>query len=286
MLDPGDLIAEFASAITDDLDPDVAELGDDLDDCETQLDADKVFELRRTVTRVRVAVDRLSPLPRARSAPRSKSSRRCRSTGCDDDDRLHLSAAADRAARMAEELESIRERAALMHETLTDLRAEQIDQRSLIISIAAMIFLPLTFLTGLYGMNVDGLWLARRALGVRRDRRDLRADRGRRDDLFRPQALAATVRRAQPLDSRRVSRCAVGADVGEFGARLAQFHRARGDPRVERGVRALEVGDPPRARQRALDPRRQHVEIERLGEMIVGARRPAPRPRRRVRCAR
>ena len=71
-----------------------------------------------------------------------------------DDDRLHLNAAADRAARMAEELESIRERSALMHEALTDLRAEQIDTRGLVISIVAMVFLPLTFITGLYGMNV------------------------------------------------------------------------------------------------------------------------------------
>ena len=159
VLDPGDLITEFAVAITADLDPDVAELGDDLDECETQLDADKVFELRRTVTRVRAqsigyrrflapqrtAIEKLATLPVG---------------WLDDDDRLHLSAAADRAARMAEELESIRERAALTHEALTDLRAEQIDQRGLIISIAALIFLPLTFLTGLYGMNVRGLWLA------------------------------------------------------------------------------------------------------------------------------
>jgi zinc transporter len=58
---------------------------------------------------------------------------------------------------MAEELDAIRERAALTHEQLTDLRAEQLDTRSLIISIAAMVFLPLTFITGLYGMNVKGL---------------------------------------------------------------------------------------------------------------------------------
>lgn len=158
--DPGDLIAEFASAITEELDPEVGELGDQLDDCEADLDADKVFELRRKVTKVRstaigyrrfvqpqrAALEKLAALP------------------CDwlhDDDRLHLSSAADRAARMAEELEAIRERSALMHEALTDLRAEQIDSRALLISIVALIFLPLTFLTGLYGMNVEGLPFAK-----------------------------------------------------------------------------------------------------------------------------
>ena len=154
--DPGDLITEFASAITEDLDPEVAELGDSLDDCEQQLDADHVFEQRRSVTRVRVeainyrrflapqrtALEKLAQLP---------------GDWLGDDDRVHLNAAADRAARMAEELEAIRERASLMHEALTDLRAEQLDSRSLVIAIAAMVFLPLTFITGLYGMNVDGL---------------------------------------------------------------------------------------------------------------------------------
>lgn len=154
--DPGDLIAEFAAAITVDLDPEVADLGDALDDCEADLDANRIFQLRREVTKVRVksigyrrflspqraAIEKLAALPIA---------------WLEDEDRMHLSAAADRAARMAEELESIRERSALMHEALTDLRAEQIDQRSLIISVVAMIFLPLTFLTGLLGMNVQGI---------------------------------------------------------------------------------------------------------------------------------
>jgi zinc transporter len=154
--DPGDLIAEFATAITRNLDPEVADLGDTLDDCEADLDADKVFELRRHVTKVRVAAIGY----RRFLAPQRAAIEKLAALPCDwlqDDDRLHLNAAADRAARMAEELESIRERSALMHEALTDLRAEQIDSRSLIISIAAMIFLPLTFITGLYGMNVKGL---------------------------------------------------------------------------------------------------------------------------------
>ena len=157
--DPGDLIAAFATAITSDLDPVVADLGDSLDDCEEQLATDRAFDLRRGVTRVRIqaigyrrflapqrtALEKLAQLPGDWLEP---------------DDRQHLSAAADRAARMAEELDQIRDRAGLMHETLTDLRAEQLDHRGLVISIVAMIFLPLTFLTGVYGMNIDGLPLA------------------------------------------------------------------------------------------------------------------------------
>ena len=154
--DPGDLITAFATAITNDLDPHVADLGDRLDDCEEQLDAGRVFEHRRVVSQVRVAaigyrrflypqrdaLERLAALP---------------GEWLGEEDRIHLAAAADRAARMAEELEAIRERAAVMHDTLSDLRAEQIDNRALVISIAAMVFLPLTFITGLYGMNVEGL---------------------------------------------------------------------------------------------------------------------------------
>jgi len=156
ILDPGDLIAALAQEITEELDPVVAQLGDDLDDCEESIAAHQAFELRRKVNKTRTtaiayrrflapqraALEKLAALP---------------GEWLRDDDRLHLNSAADRAARMAEELEAIRERAALIHETLTDLRAELIDQRSLIIAIAAMVFLPLTFITGLLGMNVDGI---------------------------------------------------------------------------------------------------------------------------------
>ncbi|AQR74503.1 zinc transporter ZntB [Sphingomonas sp. LM7] len=156
VLDPGDLIAALAQEITEELDPMVADLGDSLDDCEEQIAVGHAFELRRLVNGTRsqaigyrrflnpqrAALEKLAAIP---------------GDWLGDDDRLHLSAAADRAARMAEELESIRERSALIHETLTDLRAEQLDQRSLIIAIVAMVFLPLTFITGLLGMNVAGI---------------------------------------------------------------------------------------------------------------------------------
>jgi zinc transporter len=154
--DPGDFVSTLASAITEELDPDVAALGDTLDDCEEAVGRRGVLSMRRVIARVRskaisyrrfvapqrAALDRLGTL---------------RGDWLDDADRAHLNEAADRAARMAEELEAIRERSALLHEQLTDLRAETIDTRSLVISVVAMIFLPLTFLTGLLGMNVAGI---------------------------------------------------------------------------------------------------------------------------------
>lgn len=154
--DGGDFVAALAQAISIQLDPHVADLGDSLDDCEGMLDGGNIYELRRKIAQIRsqaivlrrfVAPDRdaLAAMAQLEFAWISK------------DDRMHLREAADRFARMAEELEAVRERAALLHEQLTDLRAEKIDQRSLAIAVTAFIFLPLTFVTGLLGMNVEGI---------------------------------------------------------------------------------------------------------------------------------
>ena len=157
ILDPGDLVAAFARAISKQLDPEVAELGDRLDDCESALDDTRnLYRLRTEMARIRseaiafrrfVAPDRDALLTLA-------------ALDFDwiaEEDRLHIREAADRFARMTEELESVRERAALLHEQLTDLRGEMMESRALVISIVAFIFLPLTFITGLLGMNVEGI---------------------------------------------------------------------------------------------------------------------------------
>ncbi|SFS05182.1 zinc transporter ZntB [Sphingomonas jatrophae] len=154
--DPGDLVTAIARLITEALDPEIAALGDVLDECEVDLDPSRAFAMRRRIAEVRSdaigyrrfvvpergALERLATLDVG---------------WLDDDDRFHLREAADRFARMGEELEAVRERAALMHEQLTDLRAEQLETRTLVLSIVALVFLPLTFLTGLLGMNVDGI---------------------------------------------------------------------------------------------------------------------------------
>jgi zinc transporter len=155
--DPGDLVAAYARQISTELDPQVAGLGDCLDDIESCLEeAKSLFRHRTTITKARsdaisfrrfVAPDRDALLALAAMDFEWLS----------EDDRIHIREAADKFSRMAEELEAVRERAGLLHEQITDLRAEQLDQRGLELSVVAFIFLPLTFVTGLLGMNVEGI---------------------------------------------------------------------------------------------------------------------------------
>lgn len=154
--DPGDLIAAIAASITRKLDPVVAALGDDIDDCEVALIPENAFKLRSAiaVARSEAIGYRRFVVPQRQALEQMAN---LDAEWLEPEDRLHLHEAADRFARMAEELEAIRERSALMHEQLTDMRAEMMDRRTLILSIVALVFLPLTFLSGLLGMNVAGI---------------------------------------------------------------------------------------------------------------------------------
>jgi zinc transporter len=154
--DPGDLVAAFARAISTQLDPDVAGLGDMLDDCESGLDPHEVYRLRTQIASIRsdaIAYRRFVAPNRDALTTLAQLD----FPWIEEEDRLHIREAADRFARMTEELESVRERAALLHEQITDLRGEQMEARSLYISVVAFIFLPLTFVTGLLGINVAGI---------------------------------------------------------------------------------------------------------------------------------
>lgn len=63
----------------------------------------------------------------------------------------------DRITRALEDLELIRERAMVLQEEMANVSMEQQNQRMYALSIIAAIFLPITFVTGMFGMNVAGL---------------------------------------------------------------------------------------------------------------------------------
>ena len=75
----------------------------------------------------------------------------------DDDSRLQLREVSDRLIRHIEDIDAVRERAAVTQEELQSRLAEQMNTRMYVLSVVAAIFLPLGFLTGLLGINVGGI---------------------------------------------------------------------------------------------------------------------------------
>ena len=63
----------------------------------------------------------------------------------------------DQLIRHIEELDTIRDKVILIQEELANSLSEEMNKKMYMLSIISAIFLPLTFLTGLLGINVGGI---------------------------------------------------------------------------------------------------------------------------------
>lgn len=99
-------------------------------------------QIRRYLLPQREALDRLSRLT---DSPFSAS------------EQVELREQLNRLTLSLEDLDLVRERALVAQEELLNLLAHEQNSRMLVLSIVAAVFLPLSFLTGLFGMNVAGL---------------------------------------------------------------------------------------------------------------------------------
>ena len=75
----------------------------------------------------------------------------------DELNQLRLREVADRQIRHIEDIDEVRERAAMAQEELISRISEQMNERTFVLTIVAAIFLPLGFFTGLLGINVGGV---------------------------------------------------------------------------------------------------------------------------------
>jgi zinc transporter len=75
----------------------------------------------------------------------------------DDRESQDLREETDRLTRYLEDLDLVREHALVAQEELMNRVAQEQNLRVYLLSVVAAIFLPLTFVTGLLGMNVAGL---------------------------------------------------------------------------------------------------------------------------------
>ncbi|MCB9769884.1 MAG: zinc transporter ZntB [Candidatus Omnitrophica bacterium] len=154
--DVGELLAELTAALIERMGPVLDDLNDRVDDMEEQVVSSQKGELRSQLGQLRrtaITLRRyLSPQREVLSRLQTE-----RIEWLSELNRNRIREAMDRLTRYIEDLDAIRERAAVTQEELAGILSEQMNSRMYLLSLVAGIFLPLGLLTGLLGVNVGGI---------------------------------------------------------------------------------------------------------------------------------
>ncbi|MBL8595854.1 MAG: hypothetical protein JNK01_24445 [Devosia sp.] len=153
---PADLVARLALRAADRIEPLIERMGDNLDTIEETLmlnragdSRSRLAHLRRTLINMRRLIwPQRDVLTTLEIEDLSFFTAR---------DRVRLREAAARTARLGDEMQTLSERAVLVHEQLLDTRAEQMNQTMLLLAAATVVLMPLTVISGILGMNVEGI---------------------------------------------------------------------------------------------------------------------------------
>lgn len=134
----------------------IEELDDNMDQLEDEVLGQQTRHLRTELAEVRrTAIGLRRYLMPQREVITHLSLERINWLG--EDERTRLREVSDHLTRYVEDLEEIRERAAVCQEELNSHINAQAGQRMYVLSVVAAVFLPLTFVTGLLGINVGGI---------------------------------------------------------------------------------------------------------------------------------
>ena len=152
---PGALLVALTERIADRIADVVDGIDAELTQFETEISELSVSDARRELSLLR----RQSAAIRRYLAPQREAlDTLFRTRGVlSDDEAYEIREQTDRITRLVEDLDLARERAMVLQEELQNRLAEQQNARMYVLSLVAAIFLPLSFLTGVFGMNVAGL---------------------------------------------------------------------------------------------------------------------------------
>lgn len=154
--DAGSFLVEICNSIAERIGGVLVDLDDAVDELEDRVLTAESHELRPQIGALR----RQSIALRRHLAPQRDALGRLQNekvSWLDDLDRQHLREDADRITRFVEDLDSARDRAAVVQEELNTRLSDQLNRNMYVLSIVAAIFLPLGLLTGLLGINVGGI---------------------------------------------------------------------------------------------------------------------------------
>ncbi|MEX2455103.1 MAG: zinc transporter ZntB [Rhodospirillaceae bacterium] len=153
---PSELIVMLADGLTVRMGGVIMELDEQVDDLEERVVASQNQELRLALGAIRREAIKL----RRFIGPNREAIQRLVTEPVDwmdQTDRLRMREVADRVTRYVEELDTARERAAVIQDELSSRLAERLNNNTYVLSVIAAIFLPLGLLTGLLGINVGGM---------------------------------------------------------------------------------------------------------------------------------
>ncbi len=150
------LLVDLANGLAERMQTVLADLHETVDGIEEEVLSGESYEIRPKLARLR----RQSIALRRYLAPQRDVLNRLqgeRVAWLSDMDRATLREGADRMTRYVEDLDAVRDRAAVTQDELNNRLAERMNKTMYVLSIVAAIFLPLGLITGLLGINVGGI---------------------------------------------------------------------------------------------------------------------------------
>jgi zinc transporter len=153
-------IAELVSRLVERLADRVASFVDQLEDKLTEIEAKIESHAELTMRPEISAIRRQTATVRRYLAPQREaldSFYRLAENALDESAANDIREQSDRITRAVEDIDLVKERALVLQEELLNMVMQEQSDRMYALSIIAAIFLPITFITGMFGMNVAGL---------------------------------------------------------------------------------------------------------------------------------
>jgi zinc transporter len=153
---PGYFLTVLVDRLVDRMAPVVHQLDEEIDEAEEQIIGQASYQLRSQLGILRRQV---ISFRRYISPQREVISQlhHAQLTWLNSTQRASIREVADHLIRYVEDLDAARDRMGVMQEELTNKLSEQMNKTMYILTVLAGIFLPITFVTGLLGINVGGI---------------------------------------------------------------------------------------------------------------------------------
>jgi len=152
----GEFVASLIERLLERMEPTFTELDESLDDVEEKVMDEPDSSQRQAITAVR----KQAIMFRRYIAPQRDAISALRNADVpwlEQTQKRRLQESLNRIVRYVEDLDTIRERAAIVKDELSSALSDKMNRNLYLLSVIAAIFLPLGFLTGLLGINVGGI---------------------------------------------------------------------------------------------------------------------------------